>query len=265
MGERMRSSVPLYDRLAPVYDDHFAAPHRRAYDDLSWEVVVEHLPAPGARPVVDAGCGVGRWAGRLVGLGHPVIGVEQAPAMAAAARARGLGAGFTVLEGSMDAADVPAGAAAAVLAMGSLQYTPDPVATLRRLAGWAAPGAPVVVLVDSLVALTVELVRAGRPGEAADRVRTRSGVWAEAGLEADLHLFDARTLAGSMESAGLVGVEVRGLLVGWTMFGRDGFLERLAAEPAAVMDQERGWSTEPSLADLGKQLLAVGHRPVRTA
>ena len=32
----MRPSAPLYDALAVDYDAHFAAPHRRAYDDLAW-------------------------------------------------------------------------------------------------------------------------------------------------------------------------------------------------------------------------------------
>ncbi|MEU8614719.1 hypothetical protein AB0C29_42705, partial [Actinoplanes sp. NPDC048791] len=60
----MRPSRPLYDALADGYEEHFAVPHRRAYDDLAWEQTAALLPQPPAR-IVDAGCGVGRWARRL--------------------------------------------------------------------------------------------------------------------------------------------------------------------------------------------------------
>jgi len=63
----MRSSQALYSALAPSYAEHFEVPHRRAYDTLAWERVQQILPQRG--PIVDAGCGVGRWVGRLLGLG----------------------------------------------------------------------------------------------------------------------------------------------------------------------------------------------------
>ena len=37
-GAGVRPSAPLYDALAADYDAHFAVPHRRAYDELAWEV-----------------------------------------------------------------------------------------------------------------------------------------------------------------------------------------------------------------------------------
>src|SRR5262249_51791843 len=133
----MRSSKPLFDELAASYDAHFDVPHRRAYDDLAWEHVVGLLPPRGEHAlVVDAGCGVGRWAERLVALGHRVIGIEQAPAMGAAARSRGLGPAFTVVEGAMEDVELGQPDADVVLAMGSLQYTRDPEEAIVHLAAW---------------------------------------------------------------------------------------------------------------------------------
>ena len=166
----MRSSIELFDALADGYEDHFAVAHRKAYDDLAWETVSALLP-PVPGPIVDAGCGTGRWARRLVALGYRVIGIEQAPAMIAELRRRPVGPGFRLVEGPMGHAELAPNDAAMVLAMGSLQYNDDPDAVLARLAGWARPSGVVCVLVDSLVALALELVRAGRPDEAVQRLR----------------------------------------------------------------------------------------------
>jgi SAM-dependent methyltransferase len=259
-GGLPRSSVPLFDALAAGYEQHFAVAHRHAYDQLAWERVAALLPPPPG-PVVDAGCGVGRWARPLVGLGYRVVGVEQAPAMVAELRRRPVGDRFTLVEGPMEEAELPPGAAGLVLAMGSLQYTVDPAATLTRLAGWARPGAAVCVLVDSLVALVLELLRAGRSAEALQRLRSRRGTWEQDGLAADLHLLDRAALAAAMAAAGLVEVRVAGLLVGATAFGRDGLAARLAADPDGQLDLERRLAADPALADAGKQLLATGRRP----
>lgn len=259
-----RSSVPLYDALAGDYDEHFAVPHRRAYDELSWQAVVEQLPAPRAdRPVVDAGCGVGRWAQRLIELGHRVVGIEQAPRMSAGARARGLGERFELIESPMEDVELPAGSVAAVVAMGSLQYTPDPGAVLGAFARWVAPGGVVAVLVDGLEALVAELEAAGRAEEAAERRRTRRGLWTAEGHAADLHLFDAATLAATMRAAGLDQVEVRGVLCGWTELGRDALMEELSTAPDRAMAREAEWSRDPAMADRGKQLLGLGRVPAR--
>ncbi len=260
----MRSSIPLYDALADDYDEHFAVPHRGAYDAMSWDAVVEQLGAPvEGRPVVDAGCGVGRWAQRFIEMGHEVVGIEQSPRMAAAARARGLGERFTLVEGSMEHVRPPAldGGAAAVVAMGSLQYAIDPTATLARMRSWAAPGAPVAVLVDSLGSLVVELTRAGSAEEAEQRRRSRRGVWATEGRSADLHLFDTAALRSAMADAGLVEVEVRGLLCGWTIVGRDQMMAELVQDPERTLAREAAWSTDPALADMGKQLLGLARAP----
>jgi SAM-dependent methyltransferase len=253
----LRSSVPLFDALAAGYDEHFRAPHRRAYDELAWELVAGLLPPPPG-PLVDAGCGVGRWAARLLGLGYRVVGVEQAPAMVAELRRRRLGERFTLVEGPMQEAELPPGRAGAVLAMGSLQYTPDPAATLARLVSWLRPGGVACVLVDSLVALVLELLRAGRAEEALERLRSRVGVWEQGGQAADLHLLDRATLEAAMAAAGLREVRVAGLLVGATALGRDALAARLAADPAGQLALERALAADPAVADAGKQLLAWG-------
>ena len=102
----MTSSAPLFDQLAANYEEHFAASHRRAYDALAWEVVARHLPET-AGLVVDVGCGIGRWVERFLALGHRVIGIENSPAMAAAARRRIRNPRFRLIEDSMESVELP--------------------------------------------------------------------------------------------------------------------------------------------------------------
>lgn len=257
----MRSSTPLYDALATEYDRHFAVPHRRAYDELAWEVCAAAVgPAPAV--VVDVGCGVGRWARRLVAAGHRVVGVEPAPAMADRAAMLLAGTAFTVVRARVEDAVLPAGGADAVLAMGSLQYARDPAAAVARCASWVRPGGAVCVLVDSRQALVLELLAAGRPDEALQRLTTRRGVWQVGDRAADLHLLDAAELAAALRAAGLLVQRLAGLLVGASAYGRAGLLARLEADYDAALAVERRLAARPELADLGKQLLAVGRRPV---
>jgi len=262
----MRPSQPLYDVLAPTYEEHFHVPHRRLYDTLAWERVLDLLPAPGpdVGPVVDAGCGVGRWAKMLLERGYPVVGIEQSPGMLVELDRARLGPGFRLVRGSMEsvsAEEVLQGQQASmVFAMGSLQYTADPEWTVSRLASWLAPGASLAVLVDSLVGLVLELVGSGRADEAAERLSTRRGVWRIEGAAADLHLLDRAALSAAFEAAGLTEVRAAGLLVSAGALGRDRLQDLLAADYDAVLEQERRWSADPVLADAGKQLLITGRR-----
>lgn len=255
----VQSSIPLYNRLAADYEAHFSVPHRRAYDDLAWDFTRALLP-PAPATVIDAGCGTGRWAARLVSLGYTVIGIEQAPAMASAARANVPGAAFQLVEGSMEEVTLPEGQAEMLLVMGSLQYTLDPEATLARMVQWVRPGSPVVVLVDSLVALVMELLAAGKTDEALLRLATRQGRWVQEGVAAENHLFDSRRLQSAMCGAGLHDVTVRGLLVGASALGRQRLLQELTEHPDQQLAIERRLAEEPLLVDLGKQLLAWGRR-----
>ena len=255
----MRSSAPFYDRLADDYDAHFAVVHRRAYDLLAWEAVGERLvESPGL--VVDAGCGVGRWAERFAELGHRVIAIDQSPRMLECARRRLSSDRCQILDASLDAAELEPGCADLVVAMGSLQYTASPEATLERFAAWVRPGGWVAVLVDSLVAMSVQKLRAGQVQEGLDELGRRRGVWTQHGVSADLHLLDRVRLEAAFVSAGLGDVVSSGLLVSASVVGLDELIRGLTEDWDAQMARERQLMREPMLADLGKQLLVCGRR-----
>jgi SAM-dependent methyltransferase len=254
----MQSSQQLYTALAHRYREHFESPHRRAYDAMAWDRV-RHL-LPGRGPIVDAGCGVGRWAERLLALGYEVIGIEPAPGMITELRRADHGQAFKLITEPMEAVQLPDGSAGMVLALGSLQYSADPEAMVRRFAGWVRPGGPVMVLVDSLVALVIELLRDEKYEEAMQRLRTRIGVWAVEEQSAEMHLMDQERLRRAFQAAGLADVQVTGLLATAAPLGPARLADRLEHDWDAHLVVERELQAHPVLADIGKQLLATGRR-----
>ncbi len=250
----------FYDELADGYDEQFDAPHRRAYDDLCWEYVNRIIGDRPALSIVDVGCGVGRWAGPLADRGHQVVGVEPSAAMVNHARRRSAGR-YAVHHCGVDEAQIDPESCDLVIAMGSVQYAPDPTASIARMASWLRPHAHLVVLVDSLVGLVAELLRRDDVEQAMERLATRTGIYRDAHGAASHLLYDAHALRRSFESAHLDNISVHGLLVDWSVRPRDDAHARLVDQHDQTMATERALAEESAVADLGKQLLAIGRKP----
>jgi SAM-dependent methyltransferase len=247
----------LYDALAADYDDHFAVAHRKAYDDLAWQLC-EPMWEYGPLTIVDVGCGVGRWAERWLSAGHRVIGIEPAPVMAEQAStrlARWAGDTFTLLHSRVEDADLDPASVDVVVAMGSLQYTESPSFEISRMAKWLKPDGAMAVLVDSMWGLLLELTRRGDTAQAVERLRSRQGLWRVGDLAAPLHLLDASGLASAASDAGMRHIEVSGLLGGASVWGLDAVVRRLEADWDGALRIERELADLPAVADLGKQLL----------
>jgi SAM-dependent methyltransferase len=101
----------------------------------------EHLPEAPA-DVLDLGCGTGTLTVLLAEGGHRVHGVDLAPAMVAAARAKIAASGTTATVEVGDASDPPgrAGAYDVVLTRHVLWALPDPSAALSRWVRLLRPG-----------------------------------------------------------------------------------------------------------------------------
>ena len=100
----------------------------------AWDRLLrEHLPEEPV-DVLDLGCGTGSLTMLLAEAGHRVHGVDLAPAMVAAARAKVAASGTTATVEVGDASDPPglAGAYDVVLTRHVLWALPDPSAALSR-------------------------------------------------------------------------------------------------------------------------------------
>ena len=118
-----------YDTVAASYaallSDALAAnPHDRAVLALYAELVGAGLPAGAGRRarVAEIGCGPGRIAAHLAGLGLEACGIDLSPAMVAEARRRHPQLAFAV--GSMTALDLPAGGLDGLVAWYSVIHVP---------------------------------------------------------------------------------------------------------------------------------------------
>jgi len=108
----------------------------------AWDRLLrEHLPEEPV-DVLDLGCGTGSLTMLLAEAGHRVHGVDLAPAMVAAARAKVAASGTTATVEVGDASDPPglAGAYDVVLTRHVLWALPDPSAALTRWVRLLRPG-----------------------------------------------------------------------------------------------------------------------------
>jgi ubiquinone/menaquinone biosynthesis C-methylase UbiE len=88
MGRRSRKpAVQRYhDRVASRYDMSYDDAYWQWHDGLTWDHIKPHLPAEARAPVLDLGCGTGKWSARLVQSGYAVTCVDISGAMIAQTR-----------------------------------------------------------------------------------------------------------------------------------------------------------------------------------
>lgn len=189
---------PADDEAARVYPDHYHAFQFRPAEFGFVYRVRRRLEArrllrwcrglPADARILDVGCGDGFHLRLLEEYGKPgwtLEGVDTDGRAVSPARA----AGLTVHHGSVEAAGLPGEAYHLVLLVMTVEHLPDPLATLRAVAGLLAPGGRAVVVTDN----------AGSPDFALFGGRH----WGGFHFPRHTYLFDRRTLARLGTAAGL--------------------------------------------------------------
>jgi SAM-dependent methyltransferase len=152
---------------------------------------------------------------------------------------------------------VPAGHADLVLGHGVLEFVDDLPAALSQLAGAAAPGGAVSVLVANRYAALINRVLAGRLVDARQLLDDPDGQLPDDSLK---RRFDVDSLRSALSDAGLdvellqgYGV-VADLVPGAVLEGNPGAAEALAQLEVAA-------ATQPPLRDVASRLHALARRP----
>ncbi len=238
---------------------HYKPSPRRATERLAAELAGSMLWPRST--IIDVGCRASGLAGRWLAEDHRVIGTASDRDLLDSLDEADLHPAFTLVRGDADTIDMPAGSADLVTAFDVVQYADDPAASIARFADWVRPGGAVCVQVDSLLAAHAEMIRDGRETEADRMLVTRRSRVANGACGAETHLFTAAALRDAFRAAGLVDVEVRGLVIGASLWGRIGVAARMRHNEEEYLALERSFWKEPALADQGLHLFAMGRRP----
>ncbi|MET8506976.1 class I SAM-dependent methyltransferase [Streptomyces sp. NPDC004787] len=181
-----------YDTVAAAYTESVRdLLDRTPYERAMLAVFAEAVRASGGGPVADLGCGPGRIAAHLHGLGLDVRGIDLSPAMVALARREHPGLDFRV--GSMTALDLPDASMAGLVAWYSLIHVPDPEldGTLGHFHRVLRPYAPLLLAFH-----------------AGEETRLKTEGYGGHAMRLHVHLRDPDALADRLKAAGFA-VEAR--------------------------------------------------------
>jgi len=137
-----------WDSQAPTFDDQPDHGLRDKDVRAAWQrLLLAHLP-PAPAAVADLGCGTGSLSVLLAAAGYAVTGLDSAPRMIAAARAKAASAGVRVRFVTSDAAapDLPADSFNVVLSRHVLWAMPDLDAALAAWLRLLRPGGTLVLI-----------------------------------------------------------------------------------------------------------------------
>ncbi|NOX57276.1 MAG: methyltransferase domain-containing protein, partial [Planctomycetes bacterium] len=132
MSRKHKPAVQRYhDRVARRYDASYDDSYWRFHDALTWDYIKPHLPKDQSTPILDLGCGTGKWALKLLSSGYRVACVDISGAMIGKAKLAIEEAGrldrTEFFQADLcDMGEIPNGSYAMALAMG------DPVGCTRK-------------------------------------------------------------------------------------------------------------------------------------
>ncbi len=172
MPRSRRSSVARYhDRVAGRYDQTYDDEFWQWHDALTWDHLKGFLPTESHAPVIDLGCGTGKWGQRLLDSGFAVTFLDishqmidqvlgKLDGLPAASRA-------TCRQGDIsDLSELPQGHFALATAFGEpLCCTPSPPRALREIRGILRDGGTLVATIDNRFAAIDYYLEKGRPDE----------------------------------------------------------------------------------------------------
>jgi len=138
MGDEFSEVGAGYAAWAETYDQ--PGNTTKALEEPVVSELTDHLPIG---TVLDAGCGTGRHAARLLAAGHEVIGVDSSPEMLAVARAKLPGADLR--EGALEALPLDDASVTGCVCALALSHLPRLAPAVRELGRVLTPGGRLIV------------------------------------------------------------------------------------------------------------------------
>ncbi len=218
MAKCRRQSVEKYhDRVAPRYDHSYEDGYWQWHDAITWDHIKAFLPADQSTPILDLGCGTGKWAAKLAKSGFSVTCVDISAAMVDQARRKLEETGdsrASFLKADLcDLGELPRAHFGFAVAMGDpIGCTTAPAKALKEIRNALAPGGTLVATFDNLLnALDYYLHKADiREMEMFLRKGQTRWITRDHEEQFPIHTYTPRQLRNLFESAGFRVVDLIG-------------------------------------------------------
>lgn len=261
---RHRSTEPnrkYHDRVASRYDSIYDDPYWDFHDRITWNHLKPLLPRDLTAPVLDLGCGTGKWGLKLLKIGYPTTFSDLANNMLQEVRKKLeewsskpdlAGKASRAAVQQADATDLrafPEGHFEMVTAMGDVvSICSDPGKCIAEVHRLLKPGGMFVFTVDNYLAAIDHFIEAGNLQALGDFVKSGRTEWLTRNVEErfDVRMFtphqiDALTKARGFEIVSRIGKTVIPARRNRKLFESDHAIETLVEletilqkEPAAL-------------------------------
>lgn len=219
MSRRNKPAVQRYhDRVARRYDASYDDAYWRFHDALTWDYLKPHLPADLSMPVLDLGCGTGKWGLKLLTSGYSVACVDISGAMIGKAK-------LAVEEqGRIDRAEFFQADLCDLSELADERYSfavamGDPIGcaskpgrALKEIKKKLIPGSILIATLDNKLGALDYYLKEGSPKQMSDFIRTGKTHWLTKDKEEqfDIHTFTPHEAKSLFETAGYEVLEIRG-------------------------------------------------------
>lgn len=218
---RRNANQRYHDRVAGKYETIYDDAYWQWHDAITWEHLKHFLPSEQRVPVVDLGCGSGKWGRKLLKSGYHVTFVDLSAKMVDEARRQvsetaDLARADFLQADLADLSALPEATFGLAVAMGEpVGLCAEPARALREMARTLSAGGVVVATFDNRIACIDHYLDQGDPAALERFIRTGRTHWLTRDVEErfEIHTFEPDQLRRLFASAGLEVIDLIGKTV----------------------------------------------------
>jgi ubiquinone/menaquinone biosynthesis C-methylase UbiE len=210
-----------HDRVAERYDAVYAGPRWDLWHEFSWQPLKAHLPADLRAPVLDVGCGTGKYGLRAAKSGYTVTLSDLSRGMLEVARRKAAEMGLEervafIKQDVADLSALPREHFGLVIAQGDvISFASQPAQAIKAIRKVLRPGGVVVASVDQTLAALNHYAEKQDLDSLEKLAQTGEMEWLAHEREErfPVHTFTVERLRGSFEKAGFEILDIFGKTV----------------------------------------------------